>query len=77
MKKSLILIGIILSAVLLSGCNMKDMGKKNDTIIKVNGENITKAQYDAAFEKNANNSALAQFGIDYRKDILDKRFLGR
>ena len=68
MKKTLILISIMLSAVLLSGCNLKDIGQRKDAIITVNGEKITKAQYEAALEKNANSSALAQFGIDYRKD---------
>ena len=67
MKKSIILTGIIASAVLLSGCSFnKKMSA--DTIIKVNGHEITKSQYDKAFDKFIDNSALAQIGIDLKKD---------
>ena len=67
MKKLLALLGILLAATMLTGCNLKNGGAK-DTIIKVNGENITKKQFDSAFEKIAQNSALSQLGIDFRKD---------
>ena len=66
MKKSVILAGILSSVILLSGCNFK--GTAPDTIIKVNGQGITKSQYDKAFDKIINNSALAQIGIDLKKD---------
>ncbi len=69
MKKFAILIGLLITTVMLSGCDIKQFkGFGKDTIIRVNGENISKAKYDEAFEKNANNSALNQFGIDFRKD---------
>ena len=67
MKKSVILTGILASVVLLSGCNF-NKSMSPDTIIKVNGEGITKSQYDKAFNKIADNSALAQIGIDLKKD---------
>ena len=66
MKKTILLIGVLMSAFLLAGCNFK-MGFDKDAIVKVNGQAITKAQYDEAFDKAAGNSALAQIGIDLRK----------
>lgn len=64
MKKIIILIGIMASMVLLSGCN----SKQKDAIIKINDTVITKSQYEQAFDKNVQNSPLSQIGIDFRKD---------
>ena len=66
MKKIILLIGIFISAILLAGCNFK-FGLDKDAVIKVNGQAITKTQYNEAFDKAAGNSALAQIGIDLRK----------
>ena len=66
MKKTIILAGILVSAILLSGCNFKN-GLSPDTIIKVNGVGITKSQYDNAFNKVVDNSAISQLGIDLKK----------
>lgn len=67
MKKTVILTGILASVILLSGCNFKK-GISSETIIKVNGEGITKSQYDAAFNKIVDNSAISQIGIDLKKE---------
>ena len=67
MKKSVILTGILLSVVLLSGCSLNKKFAP-DTIIKVNGQGITKNQYEKAFDKIVDNSALSQIGIDLKKD---------
>ena len=67
MKKSIILTGVLSSVILLSGCSI-NKGMAPDTIIKVNGENITKTQFDKALDKVVDNSALAQIGIDLKKD---------
>lgn len=42
-------------------------------IIKVDGRNITKAQFDKVFEKNANTSGFLAVGVDIKKD--KKNFL--
>lgn len=39
-----------------------------NTIIKVDGRRITKAQFNKEFEKNANVSGFLSFGIDINKD---------
>lgn len=41
---------------------------KKSIIINVNGVNITKPQYDKAFDKNSNASGFAMLGIDINKD---------
>ena len=64
--KRILLVGILMSTFLLAGCNFKT-GFNKDAVIKVNGQAITKAQYDEAFDKASGNSALAQIGIDLRK----------
>lgn len=64
MKTKKLLATVAISAMLLTGCTF---GTK-DTIIKVNGQNISQAQYDEAFNKEANNSMFAQMGVDVKKD---------
>lgn len=55
---------LAVSAVLLTGCSF---GNK-DVIVKVNGENITKSQFDESFDRAAGNSMFAQMGMDIKKD---------
>lgn len=64
MKTKKILATIALSAVLLTGCSMGS----RDAIIKVNGKNITQAQFNESFDKVAGNSMFSQMGIDVKKD---------
>lgn len=64
MKTKKLLATVAVSAMLLTGCTF---GAK-DAIIKVNGQNITQAQYNQAFDKEANNSMFAQMGVDVKKD---------
>lgn len=64
MKTKKLLATVALSAMLLTGCTF---GAK-DAIIKVNGQSITQAQYDEAFNKEASNSMFAQMGVDVKKD---------
>ena len=65
MKKILLLVCILVSGILLAGCNFKKV--PSDAIIKVNDSYITKSQYDTAFDNNVKHSALSQIGIDLRK----------
>ena len=65
MKKSVLMTAIIISLFALTGCNFKNT--PSDTIIKVNGNPITKTQYDKTFDKYVGNSIYAQMGIDLRK----------
>lgn len=55
---------VAVSAMLLTGCTFN----QKDTIIKVNGENITQSQFNEVFDKAAGNSMFAQMGIDVKKD---------
>lgn len=55
---------LALSALLLTGCTFN----QKDTIIKVNGENITQSQYNEVFDKAVSSSMFAQMGIDVKKD---------
>lgn len=50
------------ATLLLCGC------VSHNAVVTVNGEAITKAQYDKAFDAVANNSMFAQMGIDVKKD---------
>ncbi len=50
------------ATLLLCGC------VSHNAVVTVNGEAITKAQYDKAFDAIANNSMFAQMGIDVKKD---------
>lgn len=56
---------IALSAMLLTGCALN---QPKDTIIKVNGDNITQSQFNEVFDKAVGNSMFAQMGIDVKKD---------
>lgn len=53
-----------LSAVLFTGCSIHD----RDTIIKVNDQKITQAQFNEMFDKAASNSMFSQMGMDIKKD---------
>lgn len=68
MKK--LFLTLLASAFLLSGC-----GLKPDVVIKVNNQNITKAQFDKAYEKAAKHSQLAQMGIDIPEDENNLMYL--
>ena len=56
MKKILTIAAV--SAVLLSGCSFMN----RNAIITVNGDKITQAEFDAAFDKEINNSMFKAFG---------------
>jgi parvulin-like peptidyl-prolyl isomerase len=62
MKKMNLLATVALSALLLCGCVNKN------AIITVNGEAITKQQYETVFNAAAGNSMFSQMGIDLKKD---------
>lgn len=68
MKK--LFLTLIASAFLLSGC-----GLKPNVVIKVNNQNITKSQFDKAYEKAAKHSQLAQMGIDIPEDENNLMYL--
>ena len=55
---------VAISAMLLTGCTF---GHK-DVIVKVNGQDITQAQFDQTFDKAMGNSMFAQMGVDVKKD---------
>ncbi|MBO6273668.1 peptidylprolyl isomerase [bacterium] len=57
MKK--VLLTLMASALIFSGC-----GFKKDVVIKVNNKDITKGQYEQAYQNAAKNSQLAQMGIE-------------
>ena len=50
------------ATLLLCGC------VNHNAVVTVNGEAITKAQYEKAFDAIANNSMFIQMGIDVKKD---------
>lgn len=58
MRGKKLFITLAASAVLFSGC-----GLKQEAIIKVNDDIITQAQFDKEFNKQAKNSAFAKMGI--------------
>lgn len=68
MKK--LFLTLIASVFLLSGC-----GLKPNVVIKVNNQNITKSQFDKAYEKAAKHSQLAQMGIDIPEDENNLMYL--
>lgn len=55
---------IAVSAMLMTGCAFN----QRDTIIKVNGQNITQSQFDELLNEALGNSMFAQMGIDVKKD---------
>lgn len=64
MKGKKLLTTIAISTMLLTGCTF---GPQN-TIIKVNGQKITQAQFDETLNEAASNSMFAQMGVDIKKD---------
>lgn len=64
MKSKKLLATIAISAMLFAGCSF---GPKN-TIIKVNGKDITQSQFDELLNENLNNSMFSKMGIDVKKD---------
>lgn len=64
MNSKKLIVTIAASALLLSGCVFKD----NHVILKVNGHKITQAQFDEAFNSEADTSMFANMGIDVKKD---------
>ena len=61
---------IAISTMLLTGCTLNNQ----DTIIRVNGKNITQAQFDKSFDKQANNSMLQQM-VKVNNGVSDKVIL--
>lgn len=68
MKK--LFLTLVASAVLFSGC-----GLKPNVVIKVNNQNITKSQFDRAYDKAVKHSQLAQMGIDIPEDENNLMYL--
>ncbi|MBR3889611.1 peptidylprolyl isomerase [bacterium] len=68
MKK--LLATLVASVFLLSGC-----GLKQNVVIKINNQDITKSQFDKAYEKAAKHSQLAQMGIDIPEDENNLMYL--
>lgn len=62
MKGKKLLATVALSAILFTGCGIKSA----QTIIKVNGQKISQAQFDDSFNKQTNNGMIAQLGIDLK-----------
>ena len=63
--KKLKLFATVLAAsatLMICGCT------NHNAIVTVNGDAITKAQYEKAFDAVADNSMFAQMGIDLKKD---------
>ena len=56
MKKILTIAAV--SAMLLSGCSFMNQ----NAVITVNGDKITQAEFDSAFDKEINNSMFKAFG---------------
>ena len=62
MKGKKLLATVALSAILFTGCGIKSA----QTIIKVNGKNITQGQFDENFEKSAQGGMMSQLGINVK-----------
>lgn len=62
MRGKKLLATLALSVVLFTGCGLKSA----NTIIKVNDQKITQAQFDESFNKQINNSMFAQMGVDMK-----------
>lgn len=62
MKGKKLLATVALSAILFTGCGIKSA----QTIIKVNGQNITQGQFDESFDKSAQGGMMAQLGINVK-----------
>lgn len=63
MKGKKLLTAVALSAVLFAGC-----GLKQEAVIKVNDQIITKAQFDKTFDEQVKNSPFAKMGINIKDD---------
>ena len=63
MKGKKLLAAVALSAVLFAGC-----GLKQEAVIKVNDQIITKAQFDKTFDEQVKNSPFARMGINIKDD---------
>lgn len=68
MKK--VILTLLASALVFSGC-----GLKGDVVIKVNNNDITKAQFEKAYQNAAKNSQLAQMGIEIPEDENNLMYL--
>jgi parvulin-like peptidyl-prolyl isomerase len=64
MNSKKLLATLAISTMLLTGC----VFNQKDTIIKVNGQNITQSQFDSIFNKEISNSMFARMGVDIKKD---------
>ncbi len=64
MKGKKLLATLAVSAVLFAGCGLKSQ----EAVIKVNDKVITQAQFDKAFDKQANNSVFAKMGIKIKEN---------
>ena len=64
MKKNRLFSTLVVGAMSLALC----AGCCHNAIVTVNGECITKSQYDKAFSAVAGNPMFAQMGIDVKKD---------
>lgn len=62
MKKLKLYATVLFASFMLCGC------VNHNAVITVNGEAITKGQYEQAFDAVANNSMFSQMGIDLKKD---------
>lgn len=62
MKGKKLLATVALSALLFTGCGIKSA----QTIIKVNGQNITQGQFDESFNKSTQGGMMAQLGINVK-----------
>lgn len=62
MKGKKLLATVALSAILFTGCGIKSA----QTIIKVNGQNITQGQFDENFNKATQGGMMAQLGINVK-----------
>ena len=64
MKGKKLVATLALSAVLFAGCGLKSQ----QAVIKVNDKVITQAQFDKAFDKQADNSVFARMGIKIKEN---------
>ena len=64
MKGKKLLATLAVSAVLFAGCGLKSQ----EAVIKVNDKVITQAQFDKAFDKQADNSVFAKMGIKIKEN---------
>ena len=64
------LLTIMASAIVFCGC-----GLNKEVVIKVNNNEITKAQYEEAYQNAAKNSQLAQMGINIPEDENNLMYL--